>query len=85
MRRKKGVSTVEIKDHVLVPKHSKLSEKDKKELLEKYNITPKELPKIYKTDPSIRSLSVEAGDVVKIVRKSPTAGESIYYRGVVSD
>ncbi len=70
--------------HDLIPKHTKLSEKDKKDLFEKYKISLKELPKIYKGDPALQSLNVKVGDVVKIVRNSPTSGESIYYRGVVN-
>ena len=85
MRRRKGISTLDIRDHALIPKHSKVSEKEKKELLEKYNISLKELPKIFKSDPAVRSLNVEVGDVVKITRKSATAGQSIYFRGVIND
>ncbi|MBW2981309.1 DNA-directed RNA polymerase subunit H [Candidatus Woesearchaeota archaeon] len=81
VKRKKIV----IKNHVLMPKHEKLSEKDKKELFEKYHIGLKELPKIKKDDPAIASLNVSVGDVIKITRPSPTAGESIFYRGVISE
>ncbi len=70
--------------HVLVPEHKKLSEKEKKALLEKFNITIKELPQILKTDPAIQGLNAKEGDIIMIKRNSPTAGESIYYRVVVS-
>ena len=70
--------------HFLTPKHLKLSEKEKTALLQKYNATLKELPKILKGDAAISNLSAEVGDVVKVIRKSHTAGESVYYR-VVSD
>jgi DNA-directed RNA polymerase subunit H len=73
-----------IDEHIFVPKHSKLSEKDKKELLEKYSITIKELPKIMKKDPAIKELDAKAGDVIKISRKSQTAGETVFYRCVVN-
>ena len=81
MRRKKIV----IKKHVLMPEHIKLSEKEKKELFEEYNISPKELPKIKKDDPAIARLNVKVGDVIKIIRTSPTAGETVFYRGVISE
>jgi DNA-directed RNA polymerase subunit H len=74
----------DLKKHVLVPKQSKLSEKDKKELLEKYKISVFDLPLISIKDTAIKGLDVKAGDVVKIVRQSPTAGESIFYRSVVN-
>ncbi|TKJ16951.1 DNA-directed RNA polymerase subunit H [Candidatus Woesearchaeota archaeon B3_Woes] len=73
-----------IEEHILVPKHSKLNDKEKKNLLEKYNITLKELPRILKKDPAISPLSPKIGDVIKIIRKSPTAGEAIFYRYVVN-
>jgi DNA-directed RNA polymerase subunit H len=68
----------------LVPKHSKLSEKDKKALLDKYKISVYDLPLIKKDDAAISDLDVKAGDVVKITRESPTAGESIFYRCVIN-
>ena len=43
----------------------------------------KELPKISKKDPAIKELNVKVRDVIKIIRKSPTAGEAVFYRGVV--
>jgi DNA-directed RNA polymerase subunit H len=73
-----------VENHSLVPKHSKLSEKETKALLERYNITLSQLPKILNKDPSIKNLNVKSRDVIKIVRKSPTAGESIFYRCVVN-
>jgi DNA-directed RNA polymerase subunit H len=76
-------SGFEVTDHVLVPKHVKASEKEKKALFEKFNISIKELPKIHKSDPAIADLEVQAGDIVKVMRKSATAKDSAYYRGVV--
>ncbi|MBD3309684.1 DNA-directed RNA polymerase subunit H [Candidatus Woesearchaeota archaeon] len=73
------------KKHTLMPKHVKLSEKDKKSLLEKYHINLKELPKILATDPAIQALGAKSGDVIKIVRHSPTAGEINFYRGVANE
>lgn len=70
--------------HILTPKHSKLGEREKAQLLEKYHVTSKELPKIQKTDAAIKDLDAKLGDIIKITRKSQTAGESMFYR-VVSD
>ncbi len=74
-----------VKNHVLIPKHEKLSEKEKKALLEKYNVSLTELPKIIKEDPAIEKLNVKEGDIIKITRKSETAGKAIFYRGVISE
>ena len=76
---------MKISDHNLVPQHLKLNKEKKKELLDKYNITTKELPKIQKEDPSISSLKVNSGDVIKVIRPSGTSGKSVYYRVVISE
>lgn len=81
MARKK----IDISNHVLVPKHTKLSEKDKKSLLEKYNISFNKLPKIMVSDPGLAKLGAKVGDVIKIDRPSITAGKTVFYRGVVND
>lgn len=70
--------------HILVPKHIKLSDKEKEEVLKKYNIKVGDLPKIFLSDPALADLDVKEGDVIKIIRKSPTSGEAVYYRGVTS-
>lgn len=75
---------VEKTKHILIPEQKKLSEKDKAELLKKYNITIKELPKILLSDPSLEGLDIQEGDIVRIMRKSATAGEIDYYRGVIN-
>ena len=74
----------DIKKHILVPKHSKVSDKEKKALLQKYNLSVYDLPLIKKDDSALKDLGVKSGDIVKIIRKSPTAGESIFYRCVVN-
>ncbi len=67
----------------MVPKHEKLSEKEVQRLLERYNISKKQLPKMLSSDPVAKALDLKPGDVVKITRKSRSAGESVYYRCVV--
>lgn len=75
----------DIATHELVSKHTLLSEKEKKILFEKYHISIPELPKIHATDPAIQHLKAKPGDVIKVVRKSQTAGQAEYYRGVISE
>lgn len=75
----------EAKNHVLVPLHEKISEEEKQALLDKYNITSKQLPKIDIKDAALAHLDVQPGDVIKITRKSPTAGLTVFYRGVTSE
>ena len=69
--------------HILTPKHTKLSEKDKAALFEKYNVTSKEMPKIFRTDAALREIDAKPGDVIKVTRNSQTAGQSLFYRVVV--
>lgn len=76
--------TFDVSKHNLVPRHSKLSDKERKEILTFYKISPKELPKIKKKDAAIANLEVKEGDIIKITRASLTAGESIFYRTVVN-
>jgi DNA-directed RNA polymerase subunit H len=71
-------------DHIYVPKHEIIKDiKEAKKVLEKYHCKPTELPLIFVTDPAIIGLGVKPGDMIKITRKSATAGESLYYRYVV--
>ena len=70
-------------DHVYVPKHEIMAKKDAEDVLKKYNCTPTQLPLIFVNDPAIVGLGVKPGDMIKITRKSGTAGVSFYYRYVV--
>ncbi len=85
MAAKKTVDTTTTIEHDLVPKHEILSDKDAKEVLDQYNITVAELPKIFKTDPAIRHLEPKPGAVVRITRPSMSAGETVFYRTVVGE
>ena len=78
------MKNIDIRKHILVPEHSKLTKQEIQKLLEKYKIVLNDLPKILLTDPAIEKLNVKPGDVIKITRDSPTAGKSIYYRVVTN-
>ena len=69
--------------HELVPKHIILNKDETNEVLKKFNITIKQLPKILTSDPAVKAINAKEGDVLKIIRNSSTAGESLYYRIVV--
>lgn len=56
------------KMHILQPKHTKLKPQEVKDLLEKFNISISQLPKIKSTDVCVPEGSVR-GDVLKIDRK----------------
>ena len=67
--------------HILQPKQIKLKPNEVLQLLEKYNISLSQLPKMKSTDTSLPEGSV-SGDVIKIERKD-NERINYYYRVVV--
>ena len=76
---------LEINKHVLVPEHKKLNDKEKAALLEKYYISPNNLPRILSKDKAISDLKVTKGDIIKVTRQSATAGVTKFYRVVINE
>ncbi len=74
-----------ILEHELVPKHEILSPEEALEVLKKLNIKPYQLPWISINDPVVKAIGAHPGDIIRIIRKSPTAGETIAYRYVAVD
>lgn len=75
--------TVKITNHIYQPKHEILPKDKAEEILKKYNAKPSQLPYVMISDKALEDLDVRPGDIIKITRKSQTAGESVYYRYVV--
>jgi DNA-directed RNA polymerase subunit H (RpoH/RPB5) len=71
-----------ISKHELVPKHELItSEEEINDLLKSLNIKTKfYFPHILKSDPMSKYMGLKNGDVLRITRRSPTAGEYIAYR-----
>ena len=74
---------VNISKHVLVPKHANVTEDEKKKVLAQYRAKESQLPKILMSDPMARYLGARKGHLVRIERKSQTAGQYIMYRLVI--
>jgi DNA-directed RNA polymerase subunit H len=74
---------LKITDHIYQPKHEILPRDQGEDVLRKYNTKPNQLPYILQSDRGIEDLDPRPGDIIKITRRSPTSGESVYYRYVV--
>lgn len=73
----------DLTEHELVSKHRILSPTEVKKLLEKYRIEAYQMPYIKKDDPVAILLGATPGEVLEIVRDSPTAKKFTTYRYVV--
>jgi DNA-directed RNA polymerase subunit H len=74
---------VNILEHELVPQHILLSEEEAKRVLKRMGISKMQLPWMLASDPVAKALGAKPGDVVMILRKSPTAGVAVAFRYVV--
>ena len=74
---------VDVSQHELVPDHTVLDEGALEDVLEEYNITKTDLPKITRTDPALQDVDAEVGDVIRIERDSRTTDTAVVYRLVV--
>ena len=70
-------------EHKLVPRHEFLTEEEKQQLLQTYKVHAYQLPQINSLDPCVKAIGAKPGDVLRVIRKSPTAGEHVSYRYVV--
>jgi DNA-directed RNA polymerase subunit H len=73
----------DILKHELVPDHVVLSKSDVKKIIKKLDIHPEQLAKIKSDDPVVKAIEAKPGDILKITRKSQTAGKFITYRLVL--
>lgn len=67
--------------HALKPKHSKLKSEEIKQLLEKYNISVSQIPKIKSDDAGLPE-GCQTGDVIKVERNFRDKSRT-YFRVVV--
>ncbi|HJJ29037.1 MAG TPA: DNA-directed RNA polymerase subunit H [Methanocorpusculum sp.] len=69
--------------HDMVPDHQIMEPEEVETLLHQFDITEDQLPKIYHDDPAVKACGGKPGNVLRIIRKSQTAGEATSYRLVV--
>ncbi|MDI6819409.1 MAG: DNA-directed RNA polymerase subunit H [Candidatus Hodarchaeaceae archaeon] len=72
----------DVRRHVLVPKHEVMPPEKAREILEKFRVSPHQLPLVKASDPVAKAIGAKLGDIVKITRDSLTAGKAIIYRYV---
>ncbi len=70
-----------ILEHEMQPTFRILSDDEKQQIMKRYNITKdKEFPDISRFDPVSQAIGVRPGELIEIIRSSPTAVNSLYYR-----
>ena len=72
-----------VRDHEMVPEHVLLTPDEAAGVLKAFGITAPQLPKIHAGDPAAKEIGAKVGDIIKVVRKSTTARQSIFYRLVI--
>jgi len=77
------VRKVNVLEHELVPKHVLLSREEAARILRRMGVSPHQLPWILASDPVAKAIGAKPGDVVMVIRGSPTAGVSVAFRYVV--
>jgi len=77
------VVKLDVLEHVLVPKHEILGQEEADEMLKRFKIDMGKLPKIKEKDPTVMAIGGKNGDIIKIIRSSPTAGTAVIYRLVI--
>ena len=70
-------------DHDFVSKHEILTPEEKEKFLGELKVKPHQLPRIKASDPATIAVGAQPGDIVRVIRKSPTAGKYVAYRYVV--
>jgi DNA-directed RNA polymerase subunit H len=86
VRRKKvedEVPAFKVSTHFLIPKHELLTKEEASQVLARSNASAAQFPYILNTDPLAKEIGAKPGDLVRITRRSETAGSSTYYRYVV--
>ena len=62
------------------PKFELLSPSEMEKVKQEYNATDYSIEKIMRSDPITKYFALKKGDIIRIIRPSPTSGEAIAYR-----
>lgn len=68
-------------EHTFVPKHRKLTEEEKENVMKKYNITnDSQFPEISMFDPVAKAILLRPGDLCEITRYEKISFKNVFYR-----
>ena len=67
----------------MIPKHELLTREEAAQVLARFNSISSQFPYIQATDAIAKEIGAKPGDMVRVTRRSETAGSSTYYRYVV--
>ncbi|MDT7895576.1 MAG: DNA-directed RNA polymerase subunit H [Desulfurococcales archaeon] len=70
--------------HELVPKHEIIPIEEAIKILRELGVRPEQLPWIRASDPVAKAIGAKPGDIIRVIRKSETAGEIVVYRYVIA-
>ncbi|MEM4970645.1 MAG: DNA-directed RNA polymerase subunit H [Sulfolobales archaeon] len=70
--------------HELVPRHEIVPIEEAIKILRELGVRPEQLPWIKASDPVARAIGAKPGDIIRVIRKSETAGEIVVYRYVIA-
>ena len=76
--------TINIQEHMLVPKHEIMTDSEIEDLKNSADYDIENLPRIKVDDPVVKAIGVKEHDILRITRESDTAGTFVTYRIVKS-
>lgn len=75
---------IDIQKHMLVPKHEIMTDEEISKEFGNVDYNYKDLPRIKSDDSVVKTIGAKPSNILRITRKSDTAGEFITYR-IVED
>ena len=76
--------TINIQEHMLVPKHEIMTDSEIEDLKNSADYDIENLPRIKVDDPVVKDIDAKENDILRITRESDTAGTFVTYRIVIS-
>jgi len=73
----------QIFNHDFVSTHELLTPEEKEKFMEDHKVEPYQLPRINAHDPAVIAVGGKPGDIVRVIRRSQTAGKYVAYRYIV--